>query len=184
MLGIHTAHAWSKKKEAKERIEPQPSDLPVVVQTTGPRTQCSLAKVKLNPSDATSSPWSLDEILGFHFQNHICGRSCFRCGSAFCTLQKKKDTKTKQKRIKNNVLDPGLGCYHCTMVTSRAACKKYVTYCLGKRLNTKIKQKPYFQRRCFWIILWKYAAKRERKNAEFCRKTSVSPEEENKIKEE
>ena len=86
-------------------------------------------------------------FLGFISKTISVGDLASAVGALFARYKKKK-THTK-KRIKNNVLDPGLGCYHCTMVTSRPACKKICYLLLREKAEYKDKAKTIFPKALF-----------------------------------
>ena len=138
MLDIHNAHAWSKKKVAKWRIEPLPPDLQVVVLTTGPWTLRWSTFAKPNPSPATSLEFGLVSWVS-SFKNNICGWLLHLRESCLLHVKRNKKQKTNRRKWRDRrcwthgVWLSWLGCYHCTMKTSKPALKNYVIYGWEKR---------------------------------------------------
>ena len=95
MLGIHTAHAWSKRKKQKGESN---HGLRIWRQRFRQLAHGLVLKISGQSKPFTSHyPLDFRHVLGSHFHNYFCGWFCFSCGTAFCALK----NKTKQYNNKH-----------------------------------------------------------------------------------
>ena len=162
MLDIHNAHAWSKKKVAKWRVEPLPPDLQVVVLTTGPWTFVG----QHLPNQTLHLPlhWNLDWFLGFHHLKTISAGDCFTCEKAvFCTLRETKNKKQTEENEGTEGVEPtGYGSLGWDATTvpwrRRSRRSKTMLFMVGKSGEKKEKgakgsKESKFPTLVLWIIL-------------------------------